>query len=499
MRSLTRQLGYYGILALCAGMLGACTQQTSPDQALLETQALRQKLVAFDQESYHEFGSAIAIDGNFMIVGVRFDMTYHTDDGSAYLYERNTLGKWTLVKKLIPSDHTLYTSSKHFGASVAIHGNTVVIGAPGDDYKLQGVNNITDVGSAYIFQRNYGGSNHWGEVKKLIPNIPSSGYYGRKGDVFGASVAISGDTVIVGAPETYRRKGYAMVFGRDQNGSNAWGIVKQLRASDGVSKEQFGSSVTTQGDTIAVVANRNGYDADGDGRIECPGPLLGGPECNLGSVYIFSRNQGGSNAWGEVKMLNPLGWDTSSYISFQGVLSNVSMSSNTLVVGAPGTPFDLNGNGSIECAPWLGIECEWNVGTVYIFSRNKNGSNAWGMIKQLIAVDKDEYNSFGSSVSIQGDTLIVGSPGDHYDAAKNGVTECSSSTTKCNIGSAYVFSRNQGGSDAWGQSKRLVARNGSEEQSFGGSVATFDGQIAIGAPSDSSDTLIYNGSVYIFE
>jgi FG-GAP repeat len=160
--------------------------------------------------------------------------------GAAYLYQKDATGTWQFVKKLVASDRA---RDDYFGGSVAISGDTVVVGAYGDDI---------DQGSAYIFERDQGGANTWGQVKKLLASD------GAEDDSFGGLVAISGDTVVVGAMfddiGTNINQGSAYLFQRDKGGANTWGRVKKLLASDRAEGDYFGSSVAISGDTVVVGA-----------------------------------------------------------------------------------------------------------------------------------------------------------------------------------------------------------------------------------------------------
>ncbi|MCI0850375.1 MAG: FG-GAP repeat protein, partial [Chloroflexi bacterium] len=138
------------------------------------------------------------------------------------------------LRKLTASDAEEYDV---FGASVAVSGDTAVIGAVGED--TEGDHN----GAVYIFERDQGGADNWGEVKKLTTAAAHAG------GSFGKSVAISGDTVVVGEHAGSGHDGAAYVFERDSGGANNWGKVKKLTASDAELGDQFGYSVTLSGDT----------------------------------------------------------------------------------------------------------------------------------------------------------------------------------------------------------------------------------------------------------
>jgi hypothetical protein len=161
-------------------------------------------------------------------------------------------------KKLLASDGA---AGDKFGNKVSISGDTAIVGAFFDD------DNGSESGSAYIFSRNQGGADNWGEVKKLIASD------GAAGARFGASVSISGDTAIVEASRNDDNGGYgsAYIFSRNQGGADNWGEVKKLTASDGSVDDYFGWSVSISGDTVIVSAF---YDDD-NGE-------------NSGSAYIYN-------------------------------------------------------------------------------------------------------------------------------------------------------------------------------------------------------------------
>ncbi|MCH8066317.1 MAG: hypothetical protein IIC90_10925, partial [Chloroflexi bacterium] len=143
------------------------------------------------------------------------------------------------VKKLTSSDAGAGFFFDLFGRSVAISGDTAVVGAYVEDAAA------LNAGAAYVFQRNDGGADNWGEVKKLIASDIQAG------DSFGYSIAVSGDTAVVGAIQEDTGgflAGAVYVFQRDEGGADNWGEVKKLTASDAQANVQFGVSVAVSGD-----------------------------------------------------------------------------------------------------------------------------------------------------------------------------------------------------------------------------------------------------------
>ena len=335
--------------------------------------------------------------------------------------------------KLVASDGA---SGDDFGWSVAISGDSIVVSARRDE-----VNGIT-IGSAYLFERNVGGEDNWGEVTKLLASD------GASGDDFGWSVAISGDTVVVGSRQDSDNgffSGSAYLFERDEGGVGNWGEVIKLLASDGATGDNFGSSVAISGDTVVVGAHR----ADDNG-------------IDSGSAYLFERNEGGMDNWGEFIELV-----ASDVDDFDELGASVAISGDTVVVGARGD--DDNGIG---------------YGTAYLFERNEGGMDNWGEVTELLAVDRDEHDIFGGSVAINGDLVVVGARGDNDGGPVNN--------------SAYLFERNEGGVDNWGEVTKLVASDDDSFNNFGISVAIRGDSIVVGATGDD-DNGTNSGSAYLFE
>jgi len=187
-----------------------------------------------------------------------------------------------------------------FGKSASISGDTITVGA----------HLATVGGSVYVFDRNQGGANNWGEVAKLKADD------GAGGDFFGLSASISGDTITVGASSDDNaggtNSGSAYVFDRNQEGINNWGQVKKLTASDAAASDQFGGSVSISGDTITVGAQFDDIVGIGEG-----------------SAYVFKRNQEGINNWGELIKLTA---SDAANVDLFG--TSVSISGDTVVVGA---------------------------------------------------------------------------------------------------------------------------------------------------------------------
>ena len=214
-----------------------------------------QKLVAGDGAAGDEFGFSVAISGDTAVVGARNDDQGGNGSGSTYVYMRNA-GVWSLQQKLTASDAS---SGDEFGYSVAIDGDTVAIGAPNAD------SSAVQSGAVYVFTRSAG---VWSQQQKLASGDAALF------DEFGSAVAIDGDTVVIGAYGTDDgggQSGSAYIFVRS---AGVWSESQELTADDAAANDRFGSSVAIEGDIVAVGAPYDGHS----------GVL------SAGSAYVFERD-----------------------------------------------------------------------------------------------------------------------------------------------------------------------------------------------------------------
>ncbi|MDB4453702.1 thrombospondin type 3 repeat-containing protein [Pseudomonadales bacterium] len=302
----------------------------------------------------------------------------------------------------------------YFGYSVAIDGDTAVIGAKTDHYGS---------GSAYVYVRSNG---VWSEQGKLTA---SDGAYG---DDFGSSVSIDGDTVVISAhsdDDNGTNSGLAYVYVRS---NGVWSEQQKLTASDGAADDHFGISVSIDGDTAVIGA----YGDDDNGT-------------NSGSAYVYVRSNG---VWSEQQKLTAS--DGAEIDLFGG---SVSIDGDTAVIGA--RLDDDNGNDS---------------GSAYVYVRS-NG--VWSEQQKITASDGSENDRFGYSVSIDGDTAVIGAQGDGSYS-----------------GSAYVYVRSNG---VWTEQQKLTASDNAEADYFGASVSISGDTAVIGAYADD-DNGNGSGSAYVF-
>ena len=169
------------VSACAAALIGLCAfAQIAVANSSTVTET--QKITASDAAADDHFGVSVAISGDTAVVGANFDDDGFDNSGSAYVFVQDGNGNWTQESKLTAMDAAM---DDNFGISVAISGDTAVVGANFDD------GGGIDSGAAYVFERD--GMGVWAEMAKLTASDAAAD------DDFASSVAISGDTIVVGA------------------------------------------------------------------------------------------------------------------------------------------------------------------------------------------------------------------------------------------------------------------------------------------------------------
>ncbi|MBE7551933.1 MAG: FG-GAP repeat protein [Anaerolineales bacterium] len=387
-----------------------------PQPLVLTSFTQTAKLIASDRIT-HDVFDRVAIDGDTVVVGA---------NNKAYVFVKPSNG-WsgllTETAKLIPSVVT--TQYLNYGFSVAISGDTVVVGAASENNR----------GSAYIYVKPAGGwSGTLTETAKLTASDEMDLSY------FGYSVAVSGDTVVAGAPGHNSTRGAAYIFVKPAGGwVTTSTFAAKLTTSDGADNDGFADKVTLNGSAIAASAP--------------------GDDSKRGSVYVFNQPA--------------LGWVTTSTFAAKLTASDgaanddlgysLGFSNNTIVAGAV-HHVNYNGFAYVFVKPIAG----WV--TTSTFSA------------KLIASDRATDDKFGISTGIANDVVVIGAWSD--DIGPN-----------TNQGSVYVFVKPNGGwSGLMTETTKLTALDGVANDAFGISVAVQGNLLAVGAQGDDSG----RGSAYLF-
>ena len=399
------------LAALIAGLL-AVLGQTSLTWAQCEADGAQ--LLPADGDIGDQFGYSAAVSGDLAVLGAQNDDETGSSAGSAYIFRFDGTS-WNQEEKLLASDPT---SGAHFGNAVGASGEVVVVAA---------VDKVVGTGAAYAFRLN-GGS--W--VQEQILLAPDGAFDDR----FGASVAVSGDVAIVGAPrddDDGANSGSAYVF--RFNGSS-WGQTHKLRAFDGSIWDKFGNSVAISGDVVVAGA-----------------PLDDDAGTDSGSAYVFRYN--GSTWIQEQKLVAPDG-ATCAWFG-----DAVSVSGDVVVVGTPKD--DDMGSDS---------------GAAYVFRRQ---GGVWVFEGKLVASDGVAEAGFGSRVAASGGFAVIGAPL-HFASLSDGG------------GAAYLFEYD-GQSDWIGG--RLVVPEVRFGDEFGQSVAVSGDAVLVGTWKDD-DNGSMSGSAFAF-
>jgi hypothetical protein len=453
-----------GNLVINAGSAFILEQNTGgPDQW-----GDQQKITLKDYVPDQNFGSSIAMDGDYTVIGCVNDFSdaggqNHAKDAGAVWIFKNINGQWTPIKKLIAPYRNDYD---RFGYSVAINGSTIAVGAPEQKLDGSGANPVFQAGAAYIFSKDAGGTENWGIVRKLVVNDR------KYGDYFGSSVAISGGNLVVGAygededangANTIETAGAAYLFSKDAGGANNWGLVKKIAPADRAYEDLFGDAAAMEGNYMIIGASASDH-----------------YNINAGAAYLYGKDQGGVNNWGLIKKLvAPLGAVNDRFATSMGI------SGTNIVIGVRNDDEDAGES-----------NYKMNAGSAYIFGKDVGGANNWGIVKKITATDRGQLAFFGRSVAISGNIIVAGAVGESKNA--------SGTNPLYDAGSAYIYEKDLGGINNWGFVKKIVASDRAVNDVFGNPVAISGSTIAIAAIQDDEDAkgqhgIAEAGSVYFFK
>jgi hypothetical protein len=482
---------------------GVVVVRGSPDSAYLK---------ASNTDASDSFGmNGVAISGDTLVVGAPYEAssasgvnpalaadgtTAAQSDNSApragavYVFTRVN-GAWTQQAYLKASNAD---ANDEFGHTVAVHGDTLVVGAPEETGASPGVNGdqasnlLSGAGAVYVFTRSNG---TWTQQAYLKASHPRDGAY------FGSSLSIEGDTLAVGAAGdassargvnpvltpggadaqsdvTAPGSGAVYVFTRAQG---AWSQQAYVKASNTGAGDMFGSSVSLSGSTLAVGAFQEASGAAG---------VNGDPSDNscygCGAVYVFTQAQGTWSQQAYLKASNPGPGD--------GFGQSVSLSGETLAVGAPSESSSARGVNPTQTPGGADAQSDDSAslsGAVYVFTRL---SGTWTQQAYLKSSSNTvgTQQAFGWSVALSDDTLVVGAPYEASNATSLNGNPFDTSAQRS--GAVFVLARTGG---TWAERTYVKASNTGAQDLFGYCVA-FSGQtLAVAGPGEDSSATGMNG------
>jgi len=286
-----------------------------------------------------EFGFDLDLDGDILAVGEPSALRSPSDplpQGKVHLFKRHAGqgDNWAHLKSVSPPQSDGF--KLRFGHSVALDGNRLIVGSP----MLS-----TASGAAYLFEQHLGGSNNWGQAKKLV--VPTSVN-------MGSSVAIGGDTILV---RDLAQTSADVVYVFINLPSLGWRLEHSFAGIEG-----YGTSLAIDGDTFAV----------------------GIPTLGYGSVELFKRNA--DDNWASVRTV------TAFETGIGSLGQSVALEDDVLVAGAP--TYERDG----------GVE----TGAAFVYRRDHEGVDRWRLVQLIEPSDWEMGMRFGEVVDIDRGIIAIG-------------------------------------------------------------------------------------------
>ena len=389
-------------------------------------------LKASNTDADDRFGYSVSLSGNTLAVGAIGEAGIGTGvngsqsdnsaslSGAVYVFTRSG-STWSQQAYLKASNTDM---SDYFGSSISLSGDTLAVGAIGESSSATGVdgsqsdNSAWNSGAVYVFTRS---GSIWSQQAYLKASNTDAW------DSFGHAVSLSGDTLAVGANG---EAGSAAGVNGDQSDNGAfengavyvftrtggiWSQQAYLKASNTGQHDLFGHSVSLSGDTLAVGANGESGGATGvEGSQDDDSAL------NSGAVYVFTRT---GSTWNQQAYLKASNTDEGDEFGL-----SVSLSGDTLAVSAGGESSGATGVNGSQSDNSVSLS-----GAVYVFTRT---GSTWSQQAYLKASNTDEYDWFGTSISLSGDTLAVGANAEAAGAI--GVNGDQSDNSAPSSGAVYI-------------------------------------------------------------
>ncbi len=415
--------------------------------------SLETKIVASDRAAADYFGSNAAIDGDYAIVSARGyddDTTPVNNIGAVYFYMKDGNGVWQETQVLTASDY----HANDYANSVTISGDYAAVGVSSHDYDENDANLLAGAGAIFIFERD--GSGTWSEIKKIVTSDRTAG------DSFGISVSMSGRLLFVGATgqdtgafgnAPLSNAGAVYVIAR-QVFNEEWIETQKIVSSDRAVDDYFGISVavyalsTGLNNTAVIGAFREDENTTGSTT-----------RTDAGSAYIFSP----TSNWTQTQKIVATDRTAGDWFG-----RSVAIYQNTIVVGA--TEEDQSASGSATLA---------SSGSAYIFEK----SGTWSQTQKITASNRAVENKFGYSVAVYNDLILVGTD-----------------VPATEEGQAYLFQK----ATTWSQIENFTAFDGVANNAYGSVVAINNGNVFIGAITESFDSegsneMFSAGAIYIYQ
>lgn len=383
-----------------------------------------------------DYGAAVDIDGDTIIVGDPYAEAGPSElnsGGQAYIWQRSSNGNWYETASFYMDTPVAY---RYYGWDVAVDGDLAVVGSYREN---EGA--AFSVGAVYVYEQDSAGN--WSQDERItIPAAPNYIYLGRAVDISDTTIAAGAYGEVNNNGGTYGYSGAVYIYDRDISGNWVQTDKIQLPAANAQNSQYFGFSLALDGDNLVVGAYRDSS-----------------PGFNInGAVYVYTRDETGT--WtGPERFDSP---NLEDYSNF-GYAEAVDIDDDILVVGA--------------YAEDIGADA--SAGRAYIFERDETGT--WSAALTLQSPSPTANGYFGRSVSVKGNLIAIGAPGEVYGQED---------------GSVYMYEKDRDGNWYGPILTDLDSGDGWQEE-FGESVAVYGKTLAGGAPDDVHSGWTYQGAVYM--
>jgi hypothetical protein len=390
-----------------------------------------------------EFGEAIAVSGRTLVVGTIQHMAASSgiEPGAAYVFTAPASG-WAHAHQAAILHAPRGQAEEEFGRSVAISGNTIVVGAP-----FHEVGKHPGQGAAYVFVEPASG---W-RTATATAKLTAAG--GAANEFFGESVAISGDTVVVGAPGRkvggHVAQGAVDLFAVPRPRAGAARQLAALTSPHGQAGDALGISVAISGPTIVAGADLHQV----------------GTTAEQGAAYIFTKRTAGWSSARETAQLTDQRGEARELFG-----RTVAIWQNTVVVGAP----DRGGVNTRQ-------------GAAYVFVKPSSGwSGSVTQTAELTASDPGKGDQFGGALAVSGALIVAGA-------------QSHATGKKAEQGAGYVFVKPPTGWRTTTETGELLVTRGAEGDKLGRSVALSGNTILLSAPDRAVDRVLAQGAVFAYQ
>ncbi|MCB0735933.1 MAG: T9SS type A sorting domain-containing protein [Bacteroidetes bacterium] len=381
--------------------------------------------------------------------------------GAVYIYKKIN-DTYTQIKKLVAPDRATEGTNLWFGEAVAMHGDYLVVGTYWANFNGSGNDSLYHSGAAYIFQKNTGGNDNWGFIKKLTAPINriEEGFFGSDVAISDSFLAITeGDAAYYENGNLIDQRLAVHIYYRNNGGNNNWGYETTIYETSNVVSYQdvlFNNIQFYDGQLILgeYGNNRVANNSRRGGRI---------------LIYEISRNGTGNLVFTNTQILKSNNDFDSNYFG-----EKIEISNNTMLISSTNDGLDENGNNYLAGA-----------GAAYIAEKS-NG--LWSITQKLVApVNRSSSQYFSYGVAIANDTILIAAPG--YDTSINNANNYT--------GTVFHFVKNAN-TQTWDYQGNFFPPRQSNYRLKFGSFLYYNGNDVIASSGNDAQNIWVNHHLHVF-